>query len=48
MQNLNDRNVCQRNNIPVNLMKACELVFSYWIYHNFNNPLFNSPFPLII
>ena len=34
--------------IPVNLMKASELVCSCLIYHNFNNPLLNSAFPPIL
>ena len=36
---------CQENDIPVKIIKPHKDIFSYFIHHNFNNPVYKSVFP---
>ena len=36
---------CQENDIPVKIIKPHKDIFSYFIHHNFNNPVYSSVFP---
>ena len=42
---LDKKMAVQKIDIPVKLIKLNKDLFSHFIYHNFNNPLFNSNFP---
>ena len=43
---LDEKKACQEHDIPVKLIKSNKDLFSHFIYHNFNNSLFSSNFPL--
>ena len=45
IQNLNSKKAMQQNDIPVKLLKENNDSFSYVIYHNFNNPIYEYCFP---
>ena len=42
LQNLDKRKTWQENDIPVKIIKSHNGIFSYFIHHNLNNPLFSS------
>ena len=43
---LDEKKACQEHDVPVKLIKSNKDLFSHFIYHNFNNSLFSSNFPL--
>ena len=42
---LDSKKACQEHDIPVKLIKSNKDLFSHFIYHSFNDSLFNSNFP---
>ena len=48
IQNLNSKKAMQQNDIPVTLLKENNDSFSYVIYHNFNNSIYEDCFPYIL
>ena len=42
LQNLDKRKTWQENDIPVKIIKSHNGIFSDFIHHNLNNPLFSS------
>ena len=42
LQNLDKRKTWQEHDIPVKIIKSHNDIFSYFIHHNLNNPLFSS------
>ena len=45
LQNLDKKKTCQKNDIPMKIIKSHNDIFSYFIHHNFNSSLFSSIFP---
>ena len=45
MQNFNCNKATQQYNISIKILKENSEIFSYILYHNFNNSLFNEVFP---
>ena len=45
VNNLKIRKVSQKTDIPVKIIKENTDIVSYFLYHNFNNPLLWSTFP---
>ena len=45
IQNLNCNKATQQHNIPIKVLKENSEIFSYILYHNFNNSLFSKVFP---
>ena len=45
LQNLDKKKTCQKNDIPIKIMKTHDDIFSCFIHNNFNNQLFSSIFP---
>ena len=41
---LDGKKACHEHDVPVKLIKSNKDLFSYFIYHNFNNSLFSSNF----
>ena len=48
IQNLNSKKAMQQNDIPVKVLKENNDSFSYVIYHNFNNSIYEDCFPYIL
>ena len=48
IQNLNSKKAMQQNDIPVKLLKENNDSFSYVIYRNFNNSIYEDCFPYIL
>ena len=45
IQNLNCNKATQQYDIPIKILKEHSEIFSYILYHNFNNSLFSKVFP---
>ena len=45
IQNLNCNKATQQYDIPIKILKENSEIFSYILYHNFNNSLFSKVFP---
>ena len=45
IQNLNCNKATQKYDIPIKILKENSEIFSYILYHNFNNSLFSKIFP---
>ena len=44
LQNLDKKETCQENDIPVKIIKSYKDIFSYFTHHNFNNSVYSSVF----
>ena len=44
IHNLNDKKACQETDIPVKIIKDNIDIFSEFIFHNFNNSIFDATF----
>ena len=45
LKNLDTKKICQENDIPMKTIKSHNDIFSYFIYHNFDNSLLSSFLP---
>ena len=45
IHNLDDKKACQESDIPVKIIKDNIDIFSEFIFHNFNNSIFDATFP---
>ena len=45
IHNLNNKKACQESDIPVKIIKDNIDIFSDFIFHNFNNLIFDATFP---
>ena len=45
IHNLDNKKACQENDIPVKIIKDNIDIFSEFIFHNFNNSIFDATFP---
>ena len=45
IHNLDNKKACQESDIPVKIIKDNIDIFSEFIFHNFNNSIFDATFP---
>ena len=45
IHNLDNKKTCQESDIPVKIIKKNIDIFSVFIFHNFNNSIFDATFP---
>ena len=46
IHNVDNKKACQESDTPVKIIKDDIDIFSEFIFHNFNNPIFDATFPL--
>ena len=45
LDNLDNKKACQEGDIPVEIIKDNIYIFSEFVFHNFNNSIFDATFP---
>ena len=48
VHNLDNKNACQESDIPVKIIKDNIYIFCVFIFHTFNNSIFNATFHSVL